>query len=299
MVIYGTTGSDVLVGGDGNDVISGIPATGTDLGRSTIDRLTGGQGSDLFILGDMRGAFYNKGMATSAGVNDYAVITDFGEGDRIQVAPGTYFLRDTRTKTDAGTGVFMDRNGNGVWDQYDELIAIVNGPEKVTLADLITATNETPVPPPSTPAPPPASAPGNAIFGTTGSDVIVGTSGNDVISGVPATGTHLGRSTIDRLTGGGGNDLFVLGDARGAFYNKGMATSAGVNDYAVITDFSSGDRVQLAQGTYFLVETRTKLDEGTGIFMDRNGNGVWDSHDELIGIVQGPHKISFADIVFG
>jgi hypothetical protein len=301
LLLYGTAASDTLVGSSRNDIISGVPNSGTEMGLRQIDRLTGGSGSDLFILGDNRGAFYNRNQAGSAGVGDYAVISDFGDGDRIQVAPGTYFLQSTRTKLDSGTGIFLDKNGDGAWDNLDELIAIVNGTRQVSFSDLVQpaiAPPPPPPPPPSPPAPPPVI---NGLFlhGTTASDTLVGGSLNDRISGVPNTGTDTGLRQIDRLTGGAGDDIFVLGDQRGIFYNRNQADSTGVTDYAVITDFSDGDRIQVAPGTYFLQETRTKTDSGTGIFLDKNGDGAWDRLDELIAIVNGPKPVVLSDLLFG
>ena len=161
-----------------------------------------------------------------------------------------------------------------------------------------------PPPPPEEPPPPPPEEPPpvdgpQVIYGTTGSDVLVGGTGDDIISGIPATGNNLGKGTIDRLTGGAGNDLFILGDSRGHFYDDNNARNSGTNDRAVITDFSDGDRIQLDPGDYFLRAANVKGDSGTGIYFDTNGNGIWDSRDELIAIVQGDKAVTFADIIFG
>lgn len=153
--------------------------------------------------------------------------------------------------------------------------------------------------PPAPIAPAPVITSPQTLYGTIGNDTITGGAGDDVISGVPATGTNLGKGTIDTLTGGAGNDLFILGDARGRFYDDGNTRSSGTKDYAVITDFSDGDKVQLATGRYFLQATSANGTSGVGIFHDTNNNGSWDSRDELIGIVQGSKTISFADIVYG
>jgi hypothetical protein len=72
---------------------------------------------------------------------------------------------------------------------------------------------------------------------------------------------------------------------------------------AVITDFTAGDRIQLAQGTYFMAAgtintTMTGRLSGTVIYHDKNGNGVRDSLDEIIGLVQGSKVPTMADIVF-
>jgi hypothetical protein len=60
------------------------------------------------------------------------------------------------------------------------------------------------------------------------------------------------RGEIDTLTGGSGADLFVLGNSSGIFYNDGYNSQSGTTDYALITDFNSGqDRLQLKSGTYY------------------------------------------------
>ncbi|MES2904479.1 MAG: S8 family serine peptidase [Pseudomonadota bacterium] len=142
--------------------------------------------------------------------------------------------------------------------------------------------------------PPPPSV--TTIYGTSGSDTIVGSAGDDVIFGVMASGTATGRGTVDTLRGNGGNDLFILGDSRGVFYDDGKARSAGSADYAKILDFSAGDRIQL-RGTasdYFLARSTT----GTGIYHDSNDNGRFDARDELIGIVSGDHTLGWSDLFF-
>jgi len=150
-------------------------------------------------------------------------------------------------------------------------------------------------------APPPAEEPVvTYIYGTTGSDKLVGTSGNDIISGVPQSGTHLGRGTIDVLTGGAGDDIFVLGDARGIFYNDGNARKAGTGDYARIMDFQAGDKIQLSDdvGTYFLRSVKIGGFNGTGIYADTNGNGKFGTTDELVGHVVNVSSLSSADFLF-
>lgn len=151
----------------------------------------------------------------------------------------------------------------------------------------------------ATPPPPPI-ATGITIYGTSRPDSLTGTAGDDVISGVPATGTSLGRGTIDTLRGNGGDDLFVLGDSRGAFYDDGRPSRAGVNDYARILDFSDGDHVQLkgAAGDYQLKPLTLGGTSGVGIYYDTNHNHAWDSTDELVGLVAGAHTLTNADLLF-
>lgn len=157
--------------------------------------------------------------------------------------------------------------------------------------------------PPATTTPPPSPTPtptptGTTIIGTTASDTLTGTAGDDIISGVPSSSTTLGRGTVDVLTGNGGNDLFILGDGRGRFYDDGRANNSGNGDYARITDFSDGDRIQLAAGNYFLASGSVGGNAGMRIFFDSNASGRLDSGDELIGLVQGSKTVTLADLVY-
>jgi len=80
---------------------------------------------------------------------------------------------------------------------------------------------------------------------TDGSDILTGTIAPDTLNGVPTGSTLRGMGSLDRLTGGLANDIFVLGDAMGRFYDDGTP-ALGTTDMAVITDFSTGDRIQLS-----------------------------------------------------
>jgi Ca2+-binding RTX toxin-like protein len=80
----------------------------------------------------------------------------------------------------------------------------------------------------------------DVIYGGMGNDEVKGGSGTDWISGVDAE-TPSGAYEIDRLSGGGGKDTFILGDANAVFYH-----SAGLFDYALISDFNAQqDKIQL------------------------------------------------------
>jgi Ca2+-binding RTX toxin-like protein len=70
--IYGNAGDNNLVGGAGNDSLSGYSWSTYEY-----DILTGGTGSDRFVLGDCQGCYYTGG--------GYAVITDFDP-----YTPGTF-----------------------------------------------------------------------------------------------------------------------------------------------------------------------------------------------------------------
>lgn len=122
---------------------------------------------------------------------------------------------------------------------------------------------------------------------TNGNDIITGTAAGETISGVPTDPSSLrGRGSLDQLTGRGGNDLFVLGDASGAYYNDGQPSNRGTTDMAIIRDFSSGDRIQLwgDSSRYSLVSALYSGRPGVRIDLKSESLG---SLPEAIGFVQG------------
>ncbi len=93
---------------------------------------------------------------------------------------------------------------------------------------------------------------------TDGPDVITGTAADETIRGVPTGSALRGQGTVDKLTGGAGNDNFVLADASGVFYDDGNPTVSETKDMAWITDFSAGDKIMLfgSAGNYQLTSAR-------------------------------------------
>lgn len=95
----------MLIGGDGNDILQGsIDSPYRNLNEQDI--LTGGAGSDRFILGNASGSFYKVG-----GNSDFAQITDFSFSDRIQLGSG-----DVYNVQQSGTGFNVFVVANGVSD---------------------------------------------------------------------------------------------------------------------------------------------------------------------------------------
>jgi 2',3'-cyclic-nucleotide 2'-phosphodiesterase (5'-nucleotidase family) len=117
---------------------------------------------------------------------------------------------------------------------------------------------------------------------TDGSDSIIGSGAAETLVGVPGGSVLRGRGSLDRLTGGGGADLFVLGNAAGTFYDDGTS-GLGTTDLAVITDFSSADTIQLygRSTDYTLVSGRHGGIRGVRIDALLSGTA------EAIGFVQG------------
>ena len=122
--LSGAAGNDSLFGDLGNDTLLGCLAV-SPRGRAEIDTLTGGGGSDIFILGTSVGYFYDDGNASSLGVLDYAYITDLVSGvDKLQ-------LRGTSANYRLGTHTVSGLTAHqGLYRELgvtDELIAIIQG----------------------------------------------------------------------------------------------------------------------------------------------------------------------------
>jgi hypothetical protein len=73
----------------------------------------------------------------------------------------------------------------------------------------------------------------------------VGT-GNDTLS---AAGSNRGVGQRDTLTGGNGNDVFILSDENGSFYDDGLASSMGTADFAFISDFNAAQDSLVLSGS--------------------------------------------------
>ncbi|MEO1622807.1 MAG: LamG-like jellyroll fold domain-containing protein, partial [Cyanobacteria bacterium J06632_3] len=73
-VLIGNSGNDLLFGEGGNDTLNGTSSSAA--GAFERDALTGGTGSDRFILGDASRAYY-----LADGADDYALIRDFSASE--------------------------------------------------------------------------------------------------------------------------------------------------------------------------------------------------------------------------
>ncbi|MBW4681571.1 MAG: SBBP repeat-containing protein [Microcoleus vaginatus WJT46-NPBG5] len=123
----GGAGDDWLNGGSGKDVLIGCDSLATSPGVGELDTLTGGSGSDRFILGDAgKGAYYNDGNSSNSGSADFALLRSFKlSEDFIQLAGSAtdYILSSVGTCTN----IYLDNDGTSGLSSKDELIAKVAG----------------------------------------------------------------------------------------------------------------------------------------------------------------------------
>jgi Ca2+-binding RTX toxin-like protein len=138
-------GADSIVGGSGDDWLSGTSTA--SFGANQTDTLTGGIGADTFILGDASNSYYN----TADDGADYALITDFAAGDKLQLklldgaaAGNGYLIGDAAVPAEVLYGalgssnyyLYRDSNNNGTLEDDDNLIAGINSSVALTTANL-------------------------------------------------------------------------------------------------------------------------------------------------------------------
>lgn len=133
------------------------------------------------------------------------------------------------------------------------------------------------------------------IAGLGGSDDLRGRKGNDTLTGGGVSFTEdrlyvtVDTTDIDTLTGGEGNDLFVIGGKSSATSGEEIVhyDEAGNNDYALITDFDkTQDEIKLGGSIddYRLGSSPSDLPEGTALYQE----------NELIAIIQGSSDLSLS-----
>jgi serralysin len=136
----------------------------------------------------------------------------------------------------------------------------------------------------------------DVLIGGTGNDTLNGGTGNDILIGVDPGNATAGKGEIDLLTAAGKGDRFILGDVNRVYYNDGISTNRGLNDYARIISFSTtaGDVIQLKgkAGDYSIGTSPVAGVAGTAIYNNLFGQ------PELIGIVQNVSGLSLTSAAF-
>ncbi|MGB3638637.1 MAG: calcium-binding protein [Rivularia sp. (in: cyanobacteria)] len=258
--VFGLGGNDTVRGGAGNDVIGGGNkgnifisrfSDGNDIvqGGSGNDSLIGGTGNDLLDGGtgfdtadyshlyqaitlEAKGVV-NKGFAgTDQILNIERIIGAKGRANAIDGSTGT----STTTSFDVNLAkqslVVNGVPGLGALKFQVQSFVNVTGTSQ---ADNIIGNNQS-----------------NILEGGRGNDTISGLAGKDTLIGVDSKGFSPGRYEVDILTGGADADKFVVGDEKSAYY-KGGGGFFGLNDFAFITDFETGeDKLQLNKSQSYI-----------------------------------------------
>jgi hypothetical protein len=124
---------------------------------------------------------------------------------------------------------------------------------------------------------------------TDSNDIITGSAAGERLNGVPSGSSLRGRGSRDELTGQAGDDIFVLGDISGPYYDDGQPANRGTTDMAIIRDFASGDRIQLwgDNSKYNLVSALNAGTSGVRIDLNPINSLIPGALPEAIGFVRG------------
>ena len=258
-VSYALRGNDFIYGSNSGDVLFGYAGNDYLDGRAGADIMRGGLGNDTYIV-DNTGDLVEE--AASAGTDTVQSSISYTLGANVEnlILTGSGVINGT------GNGLNNVITGNG----SANLIDGGNGSDTLN-----------------------GGSGNDRLIGGNGNDNLNGGAGADTLTGIALNDTTLGRGTIDVLTGGTENDLFVLGNASGVFYSDGSTSTSGRGDYARITDFAAGDRIQLkGSASNYILRSNDSVTGFSGVGLYRNdgvGTGAssgWDSRDEFIALIQ-------------
>jgi Ca2+-binding RTX toxin-like protein len=211
----GGTDNDLLEGGSGNDTLFGADPNNFQVQVAEQDTLIGGEGTDLFILGDKNQVYYDDRNSARDGSTDYALIEDFNPAqDKIQ-------LKGDRSLY--SLSFFADGNGKTLANLFylqpgatAERVGIIkNVSSNLTLSNsaFIYLPNESPQPAfnligGATPYNDKlkGSVLNDQISGNSGDDTLAGGDGNDSLAGDGGGDSLFGDSGNDTVNGGNNND---------------------------------------------------------------------------------------------
>ncbi|MDJ0617371.1 MAG: calcium-binding protein [Calothrix sp. MO_192.B10] len=238
--IIGDNKNNVLEGGGGNDTVLGLGGNDSLIAGTGFDLLDGGTGFDTADYSNLGQAItleavgvVNKGFAgTDLISNIEKIIGAAGKANAIDGSTGT------STTTSLNVNLAQERltvNGipglGSVTFQVQNFVNVTG----TSQADSIVGNNKN-----------------NLLEGGKGNDSLSGLGGKDTLNGVDPTSVKPGLSEIDILTGGADADKFVVGDTKNPYY-VGGGGFYGLNDFAFITDFETGqDKIQLNKSQNYL-----------------------------------------------
>ena len=210
--IFGDSGNDTIRGGSAADRLFGDAGNDDIRGGTGDDRIFGGTGNDL-LLG-------NSGVDRIAGENGNDRIHGGLGDDILQGNAGNDLIIGNSGEDELAGNDGNDRLNGG---SEDDILTGGNGNDRLN-----------------------GGSEDDTLTGGSGNDRLNGNQDNDLLIGIDSTDSDLGLGEQDTLTGGANKDTFVLANENGLFYDDGDATTSGVDDFALITDFKpSQDTIQL------------------------------------------------------
>ncbi|MGL6340921.1 MAG: SBBP repeat-containing protein, partial [Waterburya sp.] len=249
---FGSTGIDIILGREGNDVLVGVDPTEGFPGQGDTDLLSGGSQSDRFILGDRNKPYYDDGDDTSTGDESMAMLLDFNPSEdviELHGNPEDYTLVNLSELGEGETGTAIYLNG----ETNNELIASINNVEGLSLdADYFKFLDGSAASPVRTEI---------EQFGSNGIDVAFSVAnGNDPSAPILSTG-YTNGTLGDSDNAGLDAFLSQYNNSGNQEWVEQIGTAANDNGYGVDTD---------AEGNiYWLARTNGELEgENAGIGND-------------------------------
>jgi Ca2+-binding RTX toxin-like protein len=123
--LLGGTGNDLVVGGKGQDRLLGVELNNNQPGFNEQDALSGGVGTDTFVLGNEAGIFYDDGDYAAFGDADFASISDLNtQEDKIQLfGSAEQYSLEFVANSDSNTDAQLIYNSG--LDSDSELVAVL------------------------------------------------------------------------------------------------------------------------------------------------------------------------------
>ncbi|MGB7413883.1 MAG: calcium-binding protein, partial [Thermosynechococcaceae cyanobacterium] len=249
-VLNGAAGNDYLIGGLGNDILRDGVGNDTLDGGDGNDNLYAGVGNDILRGGAGNDIYYLSYVATDLTNDTIVEAANAGIDTAYSIFTVNSLAANVENLTLFGSSAI---NGTG-----NNLNNIIYG-----------------------------NSANNVLNGAAGNDYLIGGLGNDTLIG--ANTVTFGVGEIDTLQGGTGSDRFILASSTRVFYDDGNSASAGLGDYAVISDFvASTDIIQLKSGlSYNFGSVSGPVGtNSSGIYIDNDGVGGLSGRDELIGVIK-------------
>ncbi|GAB4383806.1 MAG: hypothetical protein Kow00121_46300 [Elainellaceae cyanobacterium] len=249
--VYGSKGNDAIVGNNQNNQIWGADG---------FDALRGEGGDDIIDPG------LGRGLANGGHGTDTLSLQSFSIGANVDLDrnydnnyDGSLFYLSGLKEITQGLKGFENVDGSN----YNDKIA---GNEQANVLKGWAGNDE--------------------ILGRGGNDAIVGGSGSDSLNGGHGNDTLNGYGSDpvyehDMLTGGDGQDTFVIGHSFSIYRS---------NSFATITDFSHGDKISL-RGSSHNYRLETDRNGGTTIYFGGTGS----SYENPIAYVKNATNLSLAN----
>ncbi|MEL6708798.1 MAG: calcium-binding protein, partial [Pseudomonadota bacterium] len=287
-IYYGSSSSETLSGGGGNDTLYGQEGNDTLIGGEDNDLLRGRWGNDTYVfnIGDGQDTIEDGwGVGTTAGTDRVL----FGEGITTENIVVTQPNSADILISIAGTtdSVLLKKTLSDNQDRI-ESVEFADG-TVLSYADVVALSVA-------------ATAGDDVLYGSSSSDTIAGGAGNDTLYGQEGNDTLIGGADNDLLRGRWGNDvyLFDIGDGQDTIEDGWSVGTTGGTDKVVfgagitaadliVTQPNSSDLLISIAGTTDSVRLKKTLsDYHDRIESVEFADGTVLSHAELVTLANTP-----------